>query len=111
MPVSFLINYLSIVSFLHIFFSRKSIKLKVFFKKKKQFFHFQEAYTKYGNEGKSCIAFAIAELEELGLIESLGSWDGLNRLDLCFLGMAAMYDPPRDTALKSLQTMKNAGLI
>ncbi|EFO21007.2 hypothetical protein LOAG_07482 [Loa loa] len=71
---------------------------------------FSEAYTKYGNEGKSCIAFAIAELEELSLIESPGSWDGLNRLDLCFLGMVAMYDPPRDTALQALQTMKNAGI-
>ncbi|KAL3995193.1 E1-E2 ATPase family protein [Acanthocheilonema viteae] len=71
---------------------------------------FSQAYTKYGNEGKSCIAFAIAELEELNLIESPGSWDGLNRLNLCFLAMAAMYDPPRSTALKSLQTMKNAGV-
>lgn len=57
------------------------------------------------------MAFAIAELEELSLIESPGSWDSLNRLNLCFLGMAAMYDPPRDTALEALQTMKNAGLI
>ncbi|VIO94952.1 haloacid dehalogenase-like hydrolase family protein [Brugia malayi] len=71
---------------------------------------FSEAYTKYGNEGKSCIAFAIAEFEELNLIEYSGSWDGLNRLNLCFLGMVAMYDPPRDTALESLQTMKNAGV-
>lgn len=67
----------------------------------------QEAYTKYGNEGKSCIAFAIAELEELN---SIASWDGLNQLDLCFLGMVAMYDPPRDTVFEALHTMKNAGL-
>ncbi|VDK77504.1 unnamed protein product [Onchocerca ochengi] len=71
---------------------------------------FSEAYTQYGNEGKSCIAFAIAELEELCLIESPGSWDCLTRLDLCFLGMVALYDPPRDSAFKSLQTMKNAGI-
>ncbi|KAM3718689.1 Sodium/potassium-transporting ATPase subunit [Dirofilaria immitis] len=71
---------------------------------------FSEAYTQYGNEGKSCIAFAIAELQELSLIESPGSWDGLNRLDLCFLGMVALYDPPRDSVLKALKTMKNAGV-
>ncbi|VDO54107.1 unnamed protein product [Onchocerca flexuosa] len=72
---------------------------------------FSEAYTQYGNEGKSCIAFAIAEAEELTLIESPGSWAGLTRLDLCFLGMVALYDPPRESAFKALQTMKNAGLI
>uniref|UniRef100_A0A0R3S3M8 Cation_ATPase_N domain-containing protein n=1 Tax=Elaeophora elaphi TaxID=1147741 RepID=A0A0R3S3M8_9BILA len=71
---------------------------------------FSDAYTKYGNEGKSCIAFAIAEIKELSMVESPGSWDGLKRLNLCFLGMVAMYDPPRNTALESLQTMKNAGV-
>uniref|UniRef100_A0A915PWR4 Cation-transporting P-type ATPase N-terminal domain-containing protein n=1 Tax=Setaria digitata TaxID=48799 RepID=A0A915PWR4_9BILA len=69
-----------------------------------------EAYTKYGNEGKSCIAFAIAEMNELCCIESPFSWDAFKKMNLCFLGMVAMYDPPRDTVFQALQTMKSAGV-
>ncbi|VDN05242.1 unnamed protein product [Thelazia callipaeda] len=52
----------------------------------------------------------MGELRELRYIDSMGSWDELNRLNLCFLGMAVMYDPPRDTAFKALSTMRTAGV-
>ncbi|VDN32235.1 unnamed protein product [Gongylonema pulchrum] len=55
------------------------------------------------------MAFAMAELQDISSVESPSSWEEFGRYGLCFLGMIAMYDPPRDTVFKALSTMKTAG--
>lgn len=71
---------------------------------------FAEAYMKFGGAGCSCIAFAMTEFEALADIQFSVQEGCLPEYDLCFLGMAAMYDPPRDDIRESLSTLRSAGI-
>ncbi|MFH4976630.1 hypothetical protein AB6A40_003339 [Gnathostoma spinigerum] len=69
---------------------------------------FKEAYRRFGGEGRSCIGFAISEFEALRDVQITSS--DIAECDLCFLGVAAMYDPPRETTIDSLSKLRSAGV-
>ncbi|VDK73754.1 unnamed protein product [Anisakis simplex] len=71
----------------------------------------EEAYMKLGSEGRTCLAFATAEFD--GYADECFTALTPNTLldyELCFLGMAALYDPPRETAQQSIQALRDAGV-
>uniref|UniRef100_F1KSN4 Sodium/potassium-transporting ATPase subunit alpha-1 n=1 Tax=Ascaris suum TaxID=6253 RepID=F1KSN4_ASCSU len=71
---------------------------------------FTEAYMKLGSKGRTCIAFAMTTFEAFYDIRLTVSSGKLPEHDLCFLGMAAMYDPPRSNVDQSIAKLRAAGV-
>uniref|UniRef100_A0A1I7ZE95 Cation_ATPase_N domain-containing protein n=1 Tax=Steinernema glaseri TaxID=37863 RepID=A0A1I7ZE95_9BILA len=70
---------------------------------------FEEAYMSYANEGNTCIAFAMVEFEA-PLCTRFSSANSFPSKDWCFLGMAAMYDPPREDISNTVAKAIHAGI-
>lgn len=64
---------------------------------------------KLGSKGRTCIAFAMTTFEAFYDIRLTVSSGKLPEHDLCFLGMAAMYDPPRSNVDQSIAKLRAAG--
>ncbi|KHN71033.1 Potassium-transporting ATPase alpha chain 2 [Toxocara canis] len=71
---------------------------------------FTEAYMKLGTEGRTCMAFAMTTFEAFDDMRLEIASGNLPEYEMCFLGMAAMYDPPRDNVSQSIAKMREAGV-
>uniref|UniRef100_A0A914WES4 Cation-transporting P-type ATPase N-terminal domain-containing protein n=1 Tax=Plectus sambesii TaxID=2011161 RepID=A0A914WES4_9BILA len=71
---------------------------------------FKDAYLHFGNEGRRVIGFASKTF--VAAETTLFSVDEGNypQSDYCFLGMAALMDPPREDAARAIQECKEAGI-
>ena len=70
----------------------------------------KDAYLHFGNEGRRVIGFASKTF--VAAETTLFSVDEGNypQSDYCFLGMAALMDPPREDAARAIQECKEAGI-
>uniref|UniRef100_A0A914RVD2 Cation-transporting P-type ATPase C-terminal domain-containing protein n=1 Tax=Parascaris equorum TaxID=6256 RepID=A0A914RVD2_PAREQ len=66
---------------------------------------------KLGSKGRTCIAFAMTTFEAFYDIRLTVASGKLPENGLCFLGMAAMYDPPRSNVDQSIAKLRAAGLL
>ncbi|KAH7697271.1 CRE-CATP-3 protein, partial [Aphelenchoides avenae] len=73
---------------------------------------FEKAYLRFGEEGKSCLAFAMLEFDDFADTEFFWDAEEPNFPDSgwCFLGMAAMYDPPRPHINEAVRKSERAGI-
>ncbi|KAK0396058.1 hypothetical protein QR680_001548 [Steinernema hermaphroditum] len=70
---------------------------------------FEETYISYANEGNTCIAFAMAEFEA-PVCTRFSAANSFPSKNWCFLGMAAMYDPPREEISTTVAKAIRAGI-
>lgn len=66
---------------------------------------------KLGSEGRTCMAFAMTTFEAFYDIRTTVASGKLPEYELCFLGMAAMYDPPRSNVNQSIAKLRAAGIL
>ncbi|KAH7724073.1 Protein CATP-2 [Aphelenchoides avenae] len=73
---------------------------------------FEKAYLRFGEEGKSCLAFAMLEFDDFADTDFFWDAEEPNFPDSgwCFLGMAAMYDPPRPHINEAVRKSERAGI-
>jgi sodium/potassium-transporting ATPase subunit alpha len=70
----------------------------------------QDAYLHFGNEGRRVIGFVSRTFEAPANIRFSIEEGNYPHNSLCFLGMAAIMDPPRDDTAKAIQACKDAGI-
>uniref|UniRef100_A0A7E4ZWL3 Cation_ATPase_N domain-containing protein n=1 Tax=Panagrellus redivivus TaxID=6233 RepID=A0A7E4ZWL3_PANRE len=73
---------------------------------------FEKTFLAYCNEGKSCLAFAMLEFEDF--VDAQFTMDATNsnfpEEGWCFLGMAALYDPPLPKIRDAVKAADKAGI-
>lgn len=64
----------------------------------------------FGSEGRRVIGFAYKKFKAPADISFSVEEENFPTKDLCFLGMVAIMDPPRDDAAKAIKSCKAAGI-
>ena len=71
---------------------------------------FEEAYEKYGNKGCRVLAVAVRTIVAEKDAEFTAETDNYPTDDLCFIGMFAITDPPRDGVATAIEHCHTAGV-
>uniref|UniRef100_A0A914WVQ3 Cation-transporting P-type ATPase N-terminal domain-containing protein n=1 Tax=Plectus sambesii TaxID=2011161 RepID=A0A914WVQ3_9BILA len=71
---------------------------------------FLDAYMHFGNEGRRVIGFATKTFKAPADIQFSMEEGNYPKSELCFLGMTAIMDPPRDTTAAAIAECKSAGI-
>uniref|UniRef100_A0A914XAW3 Cation-transporting P-type ATPase N-terminal domain-containing protein n=1 Tax=Plectus sambesii TaxID=2011161 RepID=A0A914XAW3_9BILA len=71
---------------------------------------FLDTYMHFGNEGRRVIGFATKTFKAPADIQFSMDEGNYPKSELCFLGMTAIMDPPRDTTAGAIAECKSAGI-
>jgi sodium/potassium-transporting ATPase subunit alpha len=71
---------------------------------------FKDAYIHFGNEGRRVIGFATKTFKASSATKFSMDEQNYPTTELCFLGMVAIMDPPRETTAGAIADCKSAGI-